>query len=129
MKAFFFGCVGRPGHFFYGLDGAKLYYSQEEKAGVPWKDWEIDGALQPGCYDWHGSKRHGEEVEGESKIHHKDGWTALSFWDRSVDARGASNGNFFFEGTFNFEEAKNLAIELFPSIVTRFNFVLTEAKE
>lgn len=47
-------------------------------------------------------------------IHRRDGWTALSFWDRSIDKRGACNSNYFAEGTFTFEEMVALAKERFP---------------
>lgn len=128
MKAFYFGCVGHPGHFFYGPDGRHAYSAEIESAGIPWKEWEIDCKLQPGCYHWRdGHWRHGQEIEGAAALHHEDGWTALSMWDRSVDTRGGCNSAFLFEGTFTFEEAIALVREHFPSIVKRLQFEIVQA--
>jgi hypothetical protein len=39
----------------------------------------------------------------------------LSFWDRSMDKRFGSNGNFIIEGTHTFAEACRLASEAWPA--------------
>jgi hypothetical protein len=64
--------------------------------------------------------------EGQSVITHKDGWTALSFWDRSIDSRPGSNSNFLAEGIFSFDEMVKLAQEKFPSVWNRFKFPIVE---
>ena len=96
----------------------------------PWKDHEIDAALQPhrkGC-DKHAYCGCGSLPEGQALVHHKDGWTALSFWDRSVDKRGGCNSNFFFEGTFDFAQMIELAKANFPTVWSRYTFQIIEAK-
>jgi hypothetical protein len=116
---YYFGCVHRPGHYFFDINLTTIW---EDNNLIPWK--EIDGKLAPhkeGCTEKYHCKCMSSE-EGISTIHHKDGWTALSFWDRSVDERPASNSAFFAEGTFTFEKMLELAKTNFPDIVGRFNF-------
>lgn len=105
MKVYYFGPYDKPGHFFFGEDGRPVY--SDEKETIPWKEWEIDGVLQPGCFfdKWQDRWRHeGPEVEGVAALHHKAGWTALSFFDRTVDKRGACNSTFIAEGILTFDQ-------------------------
>lgn len=132
MKCFYFGCVGKPGHFFNGPDGQ--YRHRREFEASPWRDFEIDGKLQPhfsNCvrkiYPHRTYCDCTSGPEGVSLLHHKDGWTALSMWDRSVDGRGACNSTFIFEGTFTFDEALALTRLHFPSVVSRFKFEIVQA--
>jgi len=127
VNTYFFGCkrnadknpLGQVGHYHYGADAQSLY-GNWRSIKHPWGDEEKgiypDGNLCP----------KNTTKEGVANLHHKDGWTALSFWDYSGDTRGASNSNFFFEGTFTFDEAKELMGKFYPSIVDRFKFVVTE---
>lgn len=68
----------------------------------PWGT-KIDGGLCP--------KDTGEE--GRALVHHRNGWTALSFWDYSVDTRPGSNSTYLAEGEFTFEEMVAMAKEHF----------------
>jgi hypothetical protein len=114
MKVFYFGCYDDKGHYALAADGLGLRYSAEERDFVknnPWS-YKIDGGL---CRSW-------PQTEGEALIHHKDGWTALSFWDRSIDSRPGSNSNFLAEGTYTFAEMVEIATKNFPSIMKRFKF-------
>jgi hypothetical protein len=115
MKVYYFGCIDRPGHFMHAPHG----YDREASAFTknnPW-GYKIDSRL---CPD-------GPEVEGRALVHHKDGWTALSFWDRSVDRRGKCNSNFLAEGTHDFAAMVKIAQEHFPRIMGRFSFPIVEA--
>lgn len=67
----------------------------------PW-GYEVDGDLCP--------KNTGQ---GLAMVHHKDGWTALSFWDYTVDHRPGSHSTYLTEGTFTFEEMVAMAKERF----------------
>lgn len=114
MKTYFFGCKRinpdrEVGHYMYGKDGRSLYGKDEWVS--PWGR-HPDGTLCP------------QETRkaGIAMLHHKDGWTALSFWDYSGDNRGNSNSNFFFEGEHSFEDAVRLMKENYPKIGARFNF-------
>lgn len=107
VRMCYFGAWAGPGHYFFNERGHKVWL---EAACHPFV--RIDGVLQPGCYlDAHsGHWRHrGPEIEGEALLHHKAGWTALSFWDRSIDKRGACNSTYIAEGLFTFDEMVQLA--------------------
>jgi hypothetical protein len=121
---FYFGPWDQPGHFFFSEGGYSS--SREAESVIPWKDYEVDGVLQPGCVlerdRW---VRKGPENEGEALLHHKGGWTALSFWDRSVDKRGACNSTYFAEGTFTFAEMVEMAKARFA---VRWNKMRFEVK-
>lgn len=76
----------------------------------PWQVQDLDGGMQPtGDY----------QLLGVARLHHKADWTAVSFWDRSGDARFNSNGSFVAKGTHNFAEMMALAVEHFSVIVDR----------
>ena len=124
VDSVYFGCWDRPGHYFHSCDGGYLYPHEGPLTEFPW-GYEVDGGLCPG-----GDRRDNRvpQVEGEALIHHKDGWTALSFWDRSVDARGGCNSNFFFRGILSFDEALVKAKKVFPFILARFTFDVRESR-
>lgn len=103
---YYFGCIGGSGHYMFHASGSpRLSYFQQ-----PWQ--KLDGGLQPT----------GQQVQGPALLHHKDGWTALCFWDRSVDGRPGSNSNFLSTGNHTFEEMIELAKKYFPMVMARFNF-------
>jgi len=116
-KIYFFGCIRGAGHYMYksGENNNAVDYDFLDKN--PWGN-SIDGSL---CL-WYTRK------QGIASLHHKDGWTALSFWDNSVDGRPGSNGNFLAEGTFNFGGMIALAKEKFPNVMSRFNFEITSGE-
>ena len=62
----------------------------------------------------------GTQPEGLARLHHLEGWTALFFWDRSVDSKCNSNSTFLFRGLYTFQEVCDLAYQRFPSIWNRF---------
>ena len=125
MKLFYFGCWEQKGHFIHTPERSYRADTDARKAGVPWEDWTLDGGLCPGSvWDarsdrWNLNCR---QPQGAAALHHKDGWTALSFWDRSVDSRTNSNSCFIAEGTHTFEEMVALAQLHFPTIWGRFPF-------
>jgi hypothetical protein len=84
----------------------------------------IDGGYCPGVDPnrKHAWQTPDHQPEGLAKLTHKDGWTLLSFWDRSVDKRNNSNSNFIQEGEFTFEQMVEQAKEKFPGIWERFKF-------
>lgn len=96
---FYYGPWEQPGHFLFDEAGFKVGHNP-----IPW-GYSIDGVLQPGCYlDRCRWEHRGPQNEGEALLHHKDGWTALCFWDRSVDERMGCNSNYFAKGIFTFQE-------------------------
>lgn len=112
-EVLYFGPLNRPGHYLFDREDGYCIHGPED---FPWCGGSgIDGVLQPGCYQnrW-GRWEHGREIEGEALVHHKDGWTALSFWDRSIDPRPASNSTYFARGALTFAEIVELAKQHYP---------------
>ena len=117
----YFGPYRESGHYFFTEEG--VCHSGDRYQDVPWTAAEIDGSLQPGRVLWrdHWTQR-GPMREGEALLHHKDGWTALSLWDSSVDTRPGSSSTCIAKGTFNFEEMVALARERFTERWNRLKF-------
>jgi hypothetical protein len=116
---YYFGCIDTTGHYMHPSTPAQTL---EERRAVseliytnPWRA-NIDSGLCPV----------GPEIEGLAVLRQKDGWTVLSFWDRSVDHRGKSNSNFLAQGIFTFDEMIGLAQEHFPQVMKRLGFVITQ---
>jgi len=107
LHIYFYGKGDYPGHKFYKPGMVSVI-----KPPVPW-GWEIDGKMQP-----RGIPRDSQPL-GCACLHYKDGWTMLSFWDRSGDPRPNSNGNFIVQGTHNFETMLSLAQIHFPTLMAR----------
>lgn len=103
----YFGCHRESGHYLFKTDFSYVSYHNHP---LPWK--KIDGVLVPG-------KR---ETEGHIALWHKEGWTCIAFWDRSVDKRNGSNSAFFAHGDFSFDDMKRLAEINFPDVWNRFKF-------
>ncbi len=121
-QVYFFGCGRDVGHYWHGPH--LRYVSHTVYRTPPWQDHDIDGKAQPTCRE---ETRHGktrwvsdpEEQEGPARIHHRKGWTMLSFWDRSVDKRFASNGSFVAKGEHDHNGMMDLAQEHFPELLGR----------
>ena len=60
---------------------------------TPWGH-KLDGGLLTDDY-----YRADNTPTGKISEHHKDGWTVISFWDRSGDKRPGSNTAFLFKPT------------------------------
>lgn len=128
IRAYYFGCARginghrAAGHFFNAPGHIGRVTAREAQAVVPWE--RVDGALAPRK----GTGRYAEEcAQGVAALHHLDGWTALAFWDRTGDSRGASNSVFFFEGDWDFDHTLKLAREHFPEVLNRLTFPIVEA--
>jgi hypothetical protein len=118
-RAFYFGCYGQAGHYFHD---ERMRHRWEAEQIVPW-GFKVDGGLAPTI----GYRQ--EAPQGHAALHHKAGWTALSFWDRSGDSRGNSSSTFLFEDTLTFDEALAEARERFPALFKRFPFEIVEWQE
>lgn len=110
QQFYYFGCIGSPGHYLHDVNGRSV-----RMTNTPWGN-QID----TGLLDKKAPQRQGEGV-----LVQKDGWTALSFWDRSVDGRSGSNSAFILNGTATFDEMLALANDYFPKVVGRFDFPIT----
>jgi len=104
----YYGPWKESGHYFFYENGETVYSEERKKLG--WKAEEIDGVLQPGSPDPNDRlQRRGPQIEGEALLHHKDGWTALSFLDSSVDERPGCSSTYIAKGIFTFEQMAELA--------------------
>lgn len=96
VHLFYFGPIGEAGHYLWDHRGKMLWPSQIG----PWTLGELDGSVQPKRVD---------QAEGLALLHHKDGWTALAFWDRTIDQRMGSNSVYVADAVLSFEEIVELA--------------------
>lgn len=145
---FYFGCVGVPGHYWHqSVDGHAFGIRPPHgdgwvgPYGNPWRPKDrgglgIDGVLAPRVTvptkaDSHGGYReHGRTYEAEqgvAALHVVDGWTAIAFWDRSVDKRGACNSNFVTHDVVDFDEMVRRSRAAFPHVWARFPFEVRQA--
>lgn len=119
-RMYYFGPWDRAGHYWHDENGRSDYGIEKI---VPW-GYEIDGGMQPGHSPdrkrvW---QRTRPEVEGEALLHHKDGWTAICLWDRSVDTRGACNSSYVAEGIFTFDQMVEMARSRFAYRWNKMSF-------
>ena len=102
-KVFYFGFLG-SGHHMYE-PGEELYLRNLE---TPWGSYP-DGTLCPEK-TWE---------NGLALLHHKDGWTALAFWDFSGDSRPGSHSTFLVRGTYAFDEMLELCKAQWSGVFAR----------
>lgn len=114
--AYYFGCHRRSGHY--------LFAPQMRDAGrTAWHDrmTYLDGSLAPEKDDVQGAY----EPQFYAKFWRLTGYTpipysAISWWDRSVDSRHASNSIIFAPGhTVSAEVILELAQQHFPQVMGR----------
>jgi hypothetical protein len=123
-RFYYFGCIERAGHYMHsnpsprGLEEIRALHDVLRKN--PWGSGIDAGLCPPG-------KDARYQVEGRASVHHKDGWTALAFWDRSVDSRGGSNSVFLADAIHDFEIMMALARENFPEVLDRLSFAVVDA--
>lgn len=119
-RPLYFGCWRQAGHYLFeqGMHSLGLGRDRQQERLMSF----IDSTLCPP----------GEEIEGVANRTHLnfDGApvTVLSFWDRSVDKRGACNSSFILPGVLDFTAAMAEAKRVFPEIFARFTFNIVEWK-
>lgn len=123
VECLYFGCIDRPGHHLHGLVsqgtasyawlGVRELRLQELFGG-------IDAKL---C--WNSSHRHIQD-EGRAFITHQGEWTALAFWDRTIDHRPGSNSAFFVQGRLTFSQMIRVIRHCWPKVWARFTFPIVE---
>lgn len=114
---YYFGkVVGEyEGHVLHDQNLRKVY-SSDVPSDFPCREGCLDGGFLP---------PRSLQTEGLSALVYLNGWTILSFWDRSGDKRVNSSSAFLLRGTFSFEEVLNRAKANFPSLYARFGFRFT----
>jgi hypothetical protein len=121
-EVLFFGCWDEVGHYLHNENGRTIW--QPETIGLPWSS--LDTALCPGARHRRFNDVSGEDqVEGWAALHQKDGWTALVWWDRSVDKRLGSNAAVFAKGTHTLDEMLAIGTRVFPRVLKRFAYRIT----
>ena len=110
--AFYFGCWREAGHYLFCPSGRQASYRLPDDFPISRGD-ILDAGFLPANLP---------EVEGLASFCHLNGWTIISFWDRSVDKRGKSNSSFLLRGEYSFDVACKAAAEVFPAIWSRFKF-------
>lgn len=107
---------GSPGHHTWTRYGQRSGHIEER---LPWKDlYKLPPASRV-------MDTHVESPQGHAAVHFKDGWTALAFWDRSVDNRGNCMSCFLVKGDHSFDDMVKITREHFPSVWERFPFDVT----
>lgn len=120
----YFGCRGesQSGHHLYhpGQRGEPwpVFRSQLRQLAIPFRPESLDGVLPPRLPN--GT----EAPQGVATLVHLNGWTVLSFWDRTGDNRPNSNSNFLLRGVLDFGSAVERARAAFPRIWERFTFTV-----
>ena len=115
MKTYYFGCWDESaGHYLKDENRISISFYNND---LPWEN--FDGKLAP----------KDTRKAGIARLHHKDNWTALSFWDYSIDQRPGSNSIFFAEGTRSFDQMIQISKTSFPKIMERFDFQINPTDE
>lgn len=122
--AFFFGCARgvwgerHAGHHLYEPGGRKVHWDDPLANGHGIGPFgKVDAALAP-----RPRGRYSEAPQGHAELHHRDGWTALAFWDRTGDSHPNSNSTFIFDAELDFAGALAAARSAFPELFDRFDF-------
>lgn len=124
MRVFYNGCHRQSGHYLFapGMRTTTRYRSTHKRFGHVLVEMGfvqyLDGGFCPGA-EREGWGRPDEQPEGLGALHHVDGWTVWSFWDRTVDRRGNSNSTFVAEGEHDLDAMKRIAAEHFPEVWRR----------
>ena len=104
----YFGCLHKAGHHLH----SKVRYIQYHE--TPW-GYNLDSALLP---------QSGPQPEGLIHFHKRDGWTAVAFWDRSVDVRPGSWSGFIVDRDWTEMELLTAARQAWPEVFARKGFPL-----
>ena len=126
--AYYFGCHRDLGHFLWlpGMQRQRGDWLELMRNIALWFGVRnIDGGLCPG-YDPRGYG-HNEYAQGYAKLTYAAPWTALAFWDRTIDHRPGSNSTFILRGNYSFDEEVAAAKAYFPEVWARYTFAVCPA--
>lgn len=113
---YYFGPWDQAGHY---LFTERLESIWPAKIG-PWRPGFLDGGLQINDKT---------QPEGVALLHHLEGWSALAFWDRTVDTRMACCSVYLADAILTFEEIVALAKEKFKVRWDKMKFEVCLSKE
>ena len=134
VDVYFFGCEGRSsGHY---LNGRR-----KSPEALRVAEWSMERALggltqcgKPtfdGSLCWNSTRQERgydrrDEAEGRAFRTCREGYTAIAFWDRTGDKRGASNTVFIAYGELTFSQLVRAAKHAWPEVWARFTFPVVE---
>lgn len=156
VECFFYGCSGNSsGHYFHGAGKSHEFLRDAEwtaqralggltRCGKPTLDGSLcwnstvlnppPAAAKGLSYKFEipprqerGYQR--DETEGRAFKTCRNGWTAVAFWDRTGDKRGASNTVFLARGDLTFSQLVRAAKHAWPEVWARFTFPVIEVDE
>lgn len=121
-RAYYFGCRGGSGHYLWTERGAHA-----DERSFPFtkvvRDQTVKSLyLAPGKPPMGGQDAipYEQQVQGLFTHQYRDGWTAISTWDRTVDERYGCVSTFIAEGMHTFGEMLGIACSRFPWVIERF---------
>ncbi len=126
-RVYFFGDRSVPGdehrgHYLYlpvpGRRGAGVGWTGDPFGATPWTGEELDQGLLL-AKEQRGRSDERDQTQGLARLCHRNGWTALSLWDRTGDPRGGSNSAIVAEGLHDFDTMVKLFAETFPALWAR----------
>ncbi len=120
MQVYYFGVwnAGQTGHHLHTRSGR--FASRDTERALPFALHILDSNLLP---------QEGDQVQGVVHRSVINGWTVLTFWDRSGDSRGNSNSAFVLEGEHTADAGLAIAREMFPHIFGRFTFAVEPVRK
>lgn len=120
FRILYFGCVGESGHYLWSpgraADDPPMKRAWHEIHRLPWGQ-HVDTGLCPTDTRKEGIALHHVAFDVNDLP-----WTAVSFWDSTVDKRPGSCSVFIVEGAHTAEQVIALSREAFPTIWARFTF-------
>lgn len=124
IRVLFFGVRAgeRAGHYLHASGGYVAEHKLEALLPEPLR--RLDGVwchprpmtreeIRSGAY------ARGDDTQGRAYIHHVEGWTVVSWWDRSADPRGGCCAAFAAEGRRPFAHMLAFARANFPREMAR----------
>lgn len=107
----FFGAVKQAGHYLWRSGGFSA--SRAFEKALPFHFHFLDAGMLPEGVP---------QVEGAAGYCMINGWTVVSFWDRSVDSRMGSNSAFIYPDERSFEEMIAISNVQLPWFWSRVKF-------
>lgn len=122
---YYFGCKSAEeiGHYLFspGMDSGSPWHPKRWEDVIPWGH-KIDGGLCPDGPQTEGviAYTHNEHWHNQTPEH----WSAISWWDRSADKRGASNCSFLINIHISAAGLLILARATYPTVFARMKYRL-----
>lgn len=120
-EVYFFGCLRQAGHFLWSSSLRHSWDLMElvgRETGRP-----LDPGFCPGSTGLSFAGRR-DQVEGHAGYVRRGGWTGLCWWDRSVDSRYNSNGQFWARGDHTAMALLQLGFAAFPDVQSRIGYTI-----